>query len=142
MLRVTLDTCKKGKSITQTKKKILTNSVFCCSSYVESNSLTTLVKIPSAGHGAWKEGVDDRRSEGSRHILDHPDSIPGYPDDPDELEHELEDVLEDELEYDLKVILMMILETLQRRCYCGVAVTQLDYALGSLNIQESEPSPN
>ena len=86
------------KRITQMKNKSLQLLFSAAFFYVESNSLTTLVKISSAGHGAWKEEVDDRRREGSWDILDHPDSIRGYPYDPDELE----DVLDDDFEYDLK----------------------------------------
>ena len=47
------------------------------------------INVILARQGAWKEEVDDRRREGSWDILDHPDSITGYPDDPDELEDDL-----------------------------------------------------
>ena len=60
------------------------------------------INIRSALEGAWREEVDDRRREGSWDILDHPDSITGYPDDPDELEDDLIYDLEDDLENDLE----------------------------------------
>ena len=116
--------------------------------------MTTLVKISSAGHGAWKEEVDDRRREGSWDILDHPDSITGYPDDPDELEddleydieddleNDLEDNLDDDLEDDLEGVIKDELEGPAEKIGVTAAVTQLDDALSSLNIQRSDPSTN
>ena len=63
------------------------------------------INILLARQGAWKEEVDDRRREGSWDILDHPDSITGYPDDLYELEDDLEDDLEYDLEDDLEDVL-------------------------------------
>ena len=56
------------------------------------------INILLALQGAWREEVGDRRREGSWDILDHPDSITGYPDDPDELEDDLKYDFEDDLE--------------------------------------------
>ena len=56
------------------------------------------INVLLARQGAWKEEVDDRRREGSWDILDHPDSITGYPDDLYELEDNFEDDIEDDLQ--------------------------------------------
>ena len=112
------------------------------------------INIRSARQGAWREEVDDRRREGSWDILDHPDSITGYTDDPDELEddlkydleddleNDLEDNLDDDLEDDLEDVIKDELEGPAEKIGVTAAVTQLDDALSSLNIQRSDPSTN
>ena len=116
------------------------------------------INIRSALQGAWREEVDDRRREGSWDILDHPDSITGYPDDPDELEDDLkydleddleddlendiEDNLDDDLEDDLEDVIKDELEGPAEKIGVSAAVTQLDDTLSSLNIQRSDPSTN
>ena len=85
------------------------NPVFCFFLCIKFDFLATFgINIRSALQGAWREEVDDRRREGSWDILNHPDSITGYPDNL----YELEDDLEDDLEYDLEDDLEDVLKSL------------------------------